>query len=188
MNDHHYSLEEHLLRKRELCFDELLLKAIIAKYKPQSLIDLGAGIGWYCAEALRLGVHRAVGVDQTPDIRQISVHPILIVDLATQDLKIEPAFDLCLCLEVAQYIAPERAHKIVENCCANSDRVIFSAAHPGQPCPGAVNLRSFPWWINLFVLADYGLNAKHTLELRQSCRLPHLKTNVIVMERSAPCG
>jgi len=47
MDDFTYTLYGHSQRNKDLYFDDQLLKTIIEVRKPTSLLDIGAGVGWY---------------------------------------------------------------------------------------------------------------------------------------------
>ena len=186
--DYTYTLEDHAQRHKDTHFDAPLLNAIVARFKPTSLIDLGCGTGWYCEAAAKAGVKTVLGVEKTPDIGKLAVFaPITVWDLSTPLWPLPSHFDVALCLEVAQYTSPERASFVVQNCCRAGRRVVFSAAPPGQPQPhfGAANAQLKPYWIEQFSAAGYAEDSGASAALRSAARLPHLQVNVMVFQPNA---
>lgn len=184
-NDFTYNLSDHANRNKAAHFDWPLLHAVLEKYRPESLTDLGAGAGWYCRAAADAGVRFVFGIEKTPEINRISEFPVMVADLATHEFHPPEGhqFDLALCLEVAQYIAEERVDNLLANCCRASSRIIWSAAHPGQPCPGGVTFLPEAHWACRFRARQYEVNMNATGELRAAARLPWLKENLLVLER-----
>jgi hypothetical protein len=50
-------------------------------------------------------------------------------------------FDLATSFEVAEHLDPERSEPLVQELCALSDTIAFSAAIPGQSGSGHINLK-----------------------------------------------
>lgn len=120
--------------------------------KPKSVIDVGCGEGWWLKEFADLGVNRLVGVDQ--NVNAIAVGEHLKLDLE-QPLVLKESFDLCLCLETAEHLNPERAHGFILDLCHLSDTVVFSAAIPKQGGNHHVNEQWHSYWIEKFALYHY---------------------------------
>ncbi|MCA2211353.1 class I SAM-dependent methyltransferase [Jidongwangia harbinensis] len=74
--------------------------------------------------------------------------------------------DLTVCLEVAEHLPPWRGPSFVADLCRCADRLLFSAAVPGQGGPGHVNERPVEYWIEL--LEDQGFAV--SLKLRRVLR------------------
>jgi hypothetical protein len=93
-------------------------------------------------------------------------------------------FDVALCLEVGEHLPEERAPALVEALCSLSDRVLFSAAIPGQGGEGHVNEKWPDWWGSIF--------AGHGLYVDESFRMglwnepkiePYYRQNLLLFER-----
>jgi len=179
MDDFTYTLYDHSQRNKDLHFDDQLLKTIIEVRKPTSLLDIGAGVGWYCEAAVRLGVQKVIGIEKTPDIHQMEVFPVIVSDAAITKLDYG-TIDVVLCLEVAQCIAPERVNGLVENCCRNSNFIVWSSAQPGQACPTGINLQPIQYWIEKFSKYGFIIDLEATEKLRLSAKVEWLKANICV--------
>lgn len=66
-------------------------------------------------------------------------------------------FDLVQCLEVAEHLSADHAATLVDNLIRHSDRVLFSAAVPGQGGEYHVNEQPYAYWRALFAARGYRL-------------------------------
>jgi len=125
-----------------------------------SVIDVGCGEGWWSYQFVEHGVS-ALAVDGSVTDLMMKLTPPLadgaraepIVRFMRADLEHEPLakrvgarFDMAICLEVAEHLPPERADTFIDDLCALSDVVVFSAAIPGQGGTGHVHCRWQSWW------------------------------------------
>jgi len=120
--------------------------------KPASMIDVGCGPGHWLAAAAELGVRDVLGVDGEWVLKtQLAIPREKFVehDLRTP-LKLGRKFDVALALEVAEHLPQSRAQAFVETLCELADRVVFSAAIPGQGGRNHVNERWPSYWAELF--------------------------------------
>lgn len=127
----------------------VLVPLILDRHPASTVIDVGCGQGWWGAEFAAHGCE-VVGIDggYVPD-RQI---PSFVEHDLLAPLPEMGTFDLAVCLEVAEHLAPARAAGFVADLCALAPVVVFSAAIPGQPGAGHVNCRWPSWWADLFAV------------------------------------
>jgi SAM-dependent methyltransferase len=124
---------------------------------PRSVVDVGCGLGAWLAVFSEHGVDDVVGldgpwVDQTA--LEIDAADFRVADLG-EPLVLGRRFDLALCLEVAQLLAPPLAEQLVLSLITLSDVVVFSSAIPGQGGLGHVNEQWPRYWANLFAEHSY---------------------------------
>lgn len=108
----------------------IVLRLLFDLHRPRSILDVGCGQGAWLAAAGELGCERLVGVDGP------WVDPAALlnrnISFSTADLEkpLPPAerYDLCISVEVAEHLSPQRAGEFVGSLCAASDVVLFSAA------------------------------------------------------------
>jgi hypothetical protein len=127
--------------------------------RPESIVDVGCGDGSWLSAFHRAGVEDFLGID-SPEFEQailgIPTNRFLAADL-TKPVDVGRRFDLAICLEVAEHLTAEAAGVFVESLVALSDRVLFSAAIPGQTGPGHVNEQWQSYWAALFEGHNYGV-------------------------------
>lgn len=116
-----------------------------------SVVDLGGGTGAW------LRVFQESGVETILLIDSPTVESELLVgkeSLQPADLDIEfppvARFDLAVCVECAEHLRPDRAEKVIEWLTDAAERVVFSAAIPGQGGKGHINERPPEYWRDLF--------------------------------------
>jgi glycosyltransferase involved in cell wall biosynthesis len=116
-----------------------------------SVVDVGCGAGVWLREFQRAGVRRVFGIDggQPSDFLQIDPEHFARVDLRIP-FGIKERFDLAICLEVAEHLPAQDAEKFIAQLCNLSDRVVFSAAIPGQGGTGHLNERWPSYWSAIF--------------------------------------
>jgi SAM-dependent methyltransferase len=129
-----------------------VLSILYRSYQPNSVIDVGCGIGSWLSVAESLGSATLRGLDGTwVNRQQLSSKNI---DFSTIDFEKEftvgQKYDLCICVEVAEHIAEARAVNFVRNLCEASDVVLFSAAIKHQGGINHINEQWQSYWVELF--------------------------------------
>lgn len=149
--------------------------------RPLSVWDAGCGPGIY-VEALRQRGLNAWGTDIRiePPAREY----VSFLNLVTS-VNPTPAH-IVLCLEVLEHIPEPDAEKALMCLTwAAKDRIIFSAAVPGQGGEGHVNLQSRQYWLRRFIRMGWMIDMDETDALRHHMlRGPHMgwfTNNVMVL-------
>ncbi len=142
---------------------DIVVPILIERYNPKSVLDLGCNAGSWIKAFKRAGVS-AVGVDGPGMGASIEFDLNRPFDLGLN-------FDLVLCLEVAEHIAPGNANVLVSTCVRHAKNgVIWSAAVPGQGGYRHVNEQHPIYWSQLFSIL-YGWTGAPLAELLPP--LPH---------------
>ena len=134
-----------------------ILPLVFDLLKPASMVDIGCGAGHWLAAAAELGVSDVLGVDGDWALKaklEIPREKFLVHDL-TAPLKLSRKFELALCLEVAEHLPAAQARGFVQTLCEAADRVLFSAAIPGQGGRHHVNEQWPMYWAELFAEAGF---------------------------------
>jgi hypothetical protein len=124
---------------------------------PQSVIDVGCGVGTWLSAFQALGVADIAGYDgDWVDRRflQISSDAFHPADL-NQRLAVGRRYDLALSLETAEHLKPERGQTLVADLVALAPAVLFSAAIPHQGGTEHINEHWQDYWADLFVAHGY---------------------------------
>ncbi|MHC1699621.1 MAG: class I SAM-dependent methyltransferase [Humidesulfovibrio sp.] len=131
-----------------------------------SVVDVGCGAGTVLRAFLDLGVPRVRGLDAAWVARDQLAIPedcFTTVDLE-RGINAPGRFDLAVCLEVAEHLAPGRAASFVAELAGLSDLILFSAAIPGQGGVGHINEQWQSYWAGLF--GQHGLRCYDVLRPR----------------------
>jgi len=133
----------------------------------ESLVDVGAGEGWYVRWCLENG-KEAHGVEGSDAALERSVAGGF---MRKQDLRVPfrlvKKYDLCLSLEVAEHIEEEYAPVFVESLCSLSDTVVMTAAPPGQGGLMHCNEQPKSYWVSLFRKQGFWPDWECVLKLRE---------------------
>lgn len=129
-----------------------IVPVVLELLAPISVIDVGCGTGEFLEVFQEHGVREVLGIDGDyvdRNLLAISQENFRDIDLSlpfTQDKR----YDLALCLEVAEHIAPETASTFIESLTQLAPIILFSAAIPFQGGDHHVNEQWPEYWAQLF--------------------------------------
>jgi SAM-dependent methyltransferase len=129
-----------------------ILPIVFDLLTPASLVDIGCGTGHWLATAIELGINDVLGIDGEWAVKaklEIPQEKFLEYDLR-RPLKLSQRFDLAISLEVAEHLPASQARAFIEVLCNCADRVLFSAAIPGQGGRHHINEQWPVYWAALF--------------------------------------
>ena len=129
-----------------------VLPLVQALLQPQSVIDIGCGVGTWLSVWRELGVDDLLGVDGDyvkRDRLEIPGEQFLPFDL-NQPLQLNRKFDLVMSLEVAEHLPSENAAGFVATLAQLGAVILFSAAIPQQGGTHHVNEQWPEYWVRLF--------------------------------------
>ncbi|UWR63819.1 class I SAM-dependent methyltransferase [Phaeobacter inhibens] len=136
-------------------------QALIAAVQPwlntQSVLDLGSGRGVWLSEWAKAGVADIAGVDGDYVDRSRLAIPASQYHAAdlTKDFDLGRRFDLAQSLEVGEHLPQAASAKLVAGLTRHADRVLFSAAVPGQGGEFHINEQPLSFWQDLFAAQGY---------------------------------
>jgi hypothetical protein len=140
-----------------------LVPMLLAEFNPRSVVDVGCGDGSWLSIFRECGIADTLGFDgDYVDRKSLRIPPDAFVahDL-TQPLVLGRRFDMAMSLEVAEHLPASAASTFVKTLTSLSDRIIFSAAVPGQGGLHHVNEQWPDYWAALF--AEVGFIAVDSL-------------------------
>jgi SAM-dependent methyltransferase len=125
---------------------------LASERRPGSILDVGCGTGTWLRAALDLGIDDVYGVDGQGAAVSKLLFPrerFTLLDLRRR-FDLGRRFDLVICLEVAEHLPADAAEPLVESLVMHGDRILFSAACPGQPGQHHINCQWPEWWQDIF--------------------------------------
>lgn len=156
---------------------------VIGLYDPRSIIDLGCGVGLSLDAFLARGID-AVGVEGSALAIAKARHPDCIRrHNLNAALDLGRRFDLIWSIEVVEHIHPRYVEQLTRTFSNHSDRIVMSAAHPGQGGEGHFNEQWPEYWIAQFAKNGYTLDDAGTEALR-AIDEQHSQ-NILVFERDS---
>lgn len=129
---------------------------VLRELSPVSVFDVGCGAGAWLSEYRKCGITDYLGVDGAyvqPSSLLIPAEHFQSQDIA-QAFDLGRRFDIVQCLEVGEHIPEASSVTLIENLTRHGDKVLFSAATPGQGGEFHVNEQTHEFWRKLF--ARYG--------------------------------
>jgi len=160
-----------------------ILPVVFSHTRPETVIDVGCGVGTWLAVAGQLGASKISGVEGPWVEKNSLASPAIVMNYADLEQTLPPLgrYDLAMCMEVAEHLSPQRAEGLVTDLCGLSDNVLFSAAIVWQGGIGHLNERMQSYWAALFAANGYGAcdvvrpavwdNSKVSYWDRQNCIL-----------------
>jgi methyltransferase family protein len=137
---------------RSLAAERGFLSYINDIRKFHSVVEFGCGLANWLRVARELGAIEIRGYD-IGDIpvaaRGLTAAEFCAIDLGSF-IRTEKTYDLAICIEVAQTLAPAAGTSLVKTLCAAADWVLFSAAPPFQGGLDHVNENWMEKWAGLF--------------------------------------
>ncbi len=164
---------------------------VVAWLAPRSVVDVGCGEGAWLEEFAAAGceVVGIDGADVDPQRLLVPREAFLVTDLEQPlgDLLAGRQFDLAVSLEVAEHLAPQRADSFVDDLVALSNRVLFSAAVPGQGGYGHRNEQPHDYWISRFEDRGFAVSTALRRQVANNAGVASwYRANLMLFVRVAP--
>jgi len=136
---------------------EIILPIVFDLVAPQSVVDVGCGVGMWLSYCLAHGVHDVLGIDGNY-VKAEQLH-IPEENFKTLDISkpfhIDKKADLVICLEVGEHLPESSAHDFVVSLTNIAPVILFSAAIPYQPGTHHINMQWPEYWAALFKKQGY---------------------------------
>jgi SAM-dependent methyltransferase len=174
-----------------LFLDEPLIRSTIERVAPDSVLDLGCGNGLYALLYRHLGVADVLGVDGIePEASALGPDTYCKADLQAP-LDVGRCFDLVICLEVAEHLAPEATQTILDSIARHAKtggHILFSMAEPGQPGNGHINCRGIAEVLDLWARRGWQPDLAATLGLRAISSMSWFRRNLLLLRHTGEQG
>ena len=139
-------------------------------FNPKTLIDVGCATGDLVRGFLDRGVD-AIGIDGSDgclEFLEIPRDRFLLLDLRNP-IRVG-RWDIALCLEVLEHIEPEYADVLVQNLVEMSDKLLISAAPPGQGGHYHVNCQPREYWSEKFEGYGFDFRPRWTTSMKKTLK------------------
>jgi SAM-dependent methyltransferase len=149
----------------------VMADTIVGHFAPASVVDVGCGSGMLLLMLKNRGI-RATGLEYSEAglaicrSRGLDVRPF---DIESAHPFTERA-ELAISTEVAEHLPASVADRYVDLLCGISDRVLMTAARPGQGGTDHVNEQPPEYWVEKFRARGYEFDTSLTEALRADWR------------------
>ena len=148
----------------------IICKAVVDVFNPESVIDVGCGIGDYVKYWYNDMNIQAFGIEGSEAVLPYVVSDkVLIFDMRVEH-NIRLHSDLVTCFEVLEHIEEEYSDIFVKNLTKLSDCILVSAAPPGAGGHYHVNCQDKNYWIEKFMQYNYGYDPTLTYMIREALK------------------
>jgi len=147
------------IRAGSLCSAREIVPLVLRYVQPQSVIDVGCGIGTWLSVFKEHGVKKIYGVDGP----WVDKGSLLIPEGCFQALNLEEPLlleikvDLAISLEVAEHLPARCAENFIDSLVRLAPIVLFSAAIPFQGGTHHLNEQWPEYWAHLFTERGYAV-------------------------------
>ena len=134
-----------------------ILDILFDVYYPNSILDVGCGLGTFLSVAREKGVERIRGLEGEwldPNRIQIDKEKIILMNLEN-GFSLQENYELVICLEVAEHLQESSAEIFINSIVSHAPVVLFSAAIPHQGGVHHVNEQFPDYWSTIFLKYDY---------------------------------
>lgn len=169
----------------------IMAQTIVNYFHPRSVIDVGCGSGGLLLELKKRGVYDVAGLEfSRVGIKRCRTSGLNVkhCDLS-KSCRIDNKKSICICLEVAEHLAPRFADQFVRNLSSGPNLLVFSAATPGQGGYGHLNEQPHDYWVEKFRRVGFALDINVTEAIRREWSKENVATwfsaNVMIFHRAS---
>jgi SAM-dependent methyltransferase len=157
---------------------------LIDVLRPQSVLDVGCGIGAYLLYFAHHQVKDYFGVDGIPASASLLPSDRYLQHDLSRPLDLGRQFDMVLCIEVLEHLPPDDADRLLASIANHANTwIVFSAAEPGQPGVGHINCRPVGEWIESWRQLGWQCDVLASLSFRSLANFQWLRRNPVVLRR-----
>lgn len=157
---------------------------IAERYGPRDVLDLGCGLGGYLKYFLNTGAGEVFGIDGFPSNPAIMVPSSYRQGDLGGDIDLGRRFDLVMCMEVIEHIDGSKEDVLLNTITRHAtERIVFSAAEPGQPGLGHINCKPIGHWLEKLRRLGWVPDLFDTLALRSLATFSWFRRNTVVLVR-----
>jgi len=136
---------------------KLILPILLNQIPVNSVLDVGCGQGAWLSIWHELGIPIVIGIDgaYVNKTRLLCQKDEFVEHDLSKPFDLGRRFDLVQSLEVAEHLQASSAPGFIESLVRHGDKILFSAAPPGQGGDHHVNEQNYEYWRAQFARYDY---------------------------------
>ncbi|MBS4066445.1 MAG: class I SAM-dependent methyltransferase [Chitinophagaceae bacterium] len=150
---------QHITEEHNLHAASEIVPFLVKILGPQSVLDVGCGIGTWLWEFKQAGVKTVKGIDNPYVDKKLLTQYLQEQEFLAYDLSkpfdFNEKFDLVISLEVAEHLPASSAEIFVDSLTKHSDIILFSAAVPFQDGQNHINEQWPEYWYSFFEKKGY---------------------------------
>ncbi len=127
-------------------------------FMPESVLDIGCGVGTWLKAWQDMGVKNIEGIDgnhMPEESLYIPRSKIKIADIDSIAKINNEKYDLAMSLETGEHLLPETIENFVRVLSKSADIILFSSAIPNQHGPNHINEQPMSFWIEHFAKYNF---------------------------------
>lgn len=144
----------HRTREHNKLSPKHIVPILIDAFHPNSVVDVGCGIGTFLSVFFENGITDLMGLDGDWVNRDLLSDNIDLSCFTPVDLEqrivLNRKYDMAICLEVAEHLTENSADNLIYTLTELSDIVVFSAAIPSQGGQNHINEQWPSYWEKKF--------------------------------------
>jgi 2-polyprenyl-3-methyl-5-hydroxy-6-metoxy-1,4-benzoquinol methylase len=129
---------------------DVMAESIVQEFRPQTVVDVGCGTGALLEALKKRGCAQVFGLEYSDAALMYCRERGLEVqqfDLERDQFCHDRTFDVAISMEVAEHLPARMADTYIDLIQQLSDRIVFTAATPGQGGEDHVNEQPHAYWI-----------------------------------------
>ncbi|WIH87730.1 methyltransferase domain-containing protein [Brachyspira pilosicoli] len=137
---------------------KLILPILFKYYKPESVIDIGCGIGSWLRAMLEFYISNIHGVDCNKVDEEYLLVPRKYIEIDNLESHINYSnkkYDLAISVEVAEHLDNSSSENFIKMLTSYSNVILFSAGIPYQSGVNHINCQSPDFWYKIFNSLGY---------------------------------
>ena len=154
-----YNEEFYKINAKESYDSAMKIINILKKYYlPNSVLDLGCGVGTWLKAWRDNGTSKVLGFDTNAmpeNALYIPSEMLKRINFETEEINIDSEFDLAMSLECFEHISAKNEDSVFNTLTKASDLILFSAAIPYQVGTNHINCHKLSYWVNKFKNKGY---------------------------------
>jgi SAM-dependent methyltransferase len=153
-------------------------------FQPRSVLDVGCGVGAYLAYFKYRGVVDCMGIDGIKPEATILPKSFYFQHDLSVPFNLGRQFDLVMCVEVVEHMELAEAREMIQSLATHArDRILFSAAEPGQPGHGHISCRPLEEWLRDWSALGWEPDVQASLSVRCLSTFYWLRRNPVILVR-----